>query len=135
VILFDGVCNLCNGFVQFVIERDPVGRFRFGPLQSAAARELIAAGAASGTMLDSLVLVEGGRVFRQSSAALRVLRRLTFPWPLAYVLIVVPSPFRDWIYRIVARNRYRWFGRRDACMVPTPALRQRFIDADRPQHR
>lgn len=135
MILFDGVCNLCNGFVQFVIARDPDGRFRFGPLQSAAAQQLIGAGVAAAPLPDSIVLVERGRVWTQSSAVLRIARRLTFPWPLAYGFILVPRPLRDWIYGIVARNRYRWFGRRDVCMVPTPALQQRFIDAEPPRHR
>jgi predicted DCC family thiol-disulfide oxidoreductase YuxK len=135
VILFDGVCNLCNGFVQFVIARDPDGRFRFGPLQSAAAQRLIEAGGASAPLPDSLVLVEGGRVWTQSSAALRIVRRLTFPWPLAYALVLVPRPLRDWIYGSVARNRYRWFGKRDVCMVPTPAVRERFIDPEPRQDR
>jgi predicted DCC family thiol-disulfide oxidoreductase YuxK len=130
VILFDGVCNLCNGFVQFVIRRDPAGRFRFGTLQSEAARRLIASSAVTGPLPDSIVLVEDGRIWTQSSAALRVARRLSFPWPLAYAFVLVPRALRDWVYQVVARNRYRWFGKREVCMVPTPALRARFIDAD-----
>jgi predicted DCC family thiol-disulfide oxidoreductase YuxK len=131
VLLFDGVCTLCNGFVRFVIERDPAGRFQFAPLQSAAARRVL--GAAPQPLPDSLVLVENGRLFTRSTAALRVARGLRFPWPLAYVFVAVPRPVRDWMYDVVARNRYRWFGRRDACMVPTPKLRARFLDdrADR----
>lgn len=128
VILFDGVCNLCNGFVQFVIARDPHGRFRFGPLQSAAAQRLIGGARDGQPVLDSVVLVENGQLWTRSSAALRIARRLSFPWPLAYVLIAVPRPLRDWVYDIVARNRYQWFGKRDACMVPTADLRARFID-------
>jgi predicted DCC family thiol-disulfide oxidoreductase YuxK len=128
VILFDGVCNLCNGFVQFVIERDRGGRFQFGPLQSDAARRLIRAAGAADPLPDSIVLIENGRAWTRSSAALRIARGLSFPWSLAYALIVVPRPLRDWVYEIVARNRYRWFGKRDVCMVPTPALRSRFLD-------
>jgi predicted DCC family thiol-disulfide oxidoreductase YuxK len=135
VILFDGVCNLCNGFVQFVIARDPAGIFRFGPLQSDAARQLIADTRPPASMPDSVVLVENGRVWTQSSAVLRVARRLRFPWWLASVLVAVPRPIREWFYRVVARNRYRWFGKRDRCMVPTPELRARFLDAGRPQDR
>jgi predicted DCC family thiol-disulfide oxidoreductase YuxK len=130
VILFDGVCNLCNGFVRFVIARDPDAHFRFGPLQSEAAQRLIGAAQIRGTVPDSVVLVEDGRVWTESSAALRVFRRLRFPWPLAFVFVLVPSPLRNWVYRIVARNRYRWFGRREVCMVPTADLNNRFLDAE-----
>jgi predicted DCC family thiol-disulfide oxidoreductase YuxK len=126
VLLFDGVCTLCNGFVRFVIDRDPAGRFQFAPLQSDAARRVL--GAAPQPLPDSLVLVENGRLFTRSTAALRVARGLRSPWPLAYLLVAVPRPVRDWVYDAVARNRYRWFGRRDVCMVPTPDLRARFLD-------
>ena len=128
MILFDGVCNLCNGFVTFVIARDPAGRFQFGPLQSPAAQRLLGSIDSHDASLDSVVLVENGRVWTRSAAALRIARGLSFPWPLAYVFIVIPRPLRDWIYNLVARNRYRWFGKRDVCMVPTPELRARFID-------
>ena len=127
IILFDGVCNLCSGAVQFVIERDPAARFRFAALQSPVAARLMES-TRIGDRLDSIVLVEDGRVWTQSTAALRIARRLRFPWPVAYAMIVVPRPLRDWIYNLVARNRYRWFGQREACMVPTPALRARFLD-------
>jgi predicted DCC family thiol-disulfide oxidoreductase YuxK len=128
LILFDGVCNLCNRFVQFVIERDPDGRFQFGALQSAAARRLLDQHDALSPVPDSVVLVEEGRVFTASTAALRIVRHLRFPWPLAAAVLAIPRPLRDWIYSAVARRRYRWFGKRDQCMVPTPALRSRFID-------
>jgi predicted DCC family thiol-disulfide oxidoreductase YuxK len=108
-----------------VIRRDPAGRFQFAALQSDAARRLLLA--APQPLPDSLVLVENGRMFMRSTAALRVLRGLRFPWPLASVLLVVPRPLRDWVYDLVARNRYRWFGKRDACMVPTPELQARFL--------
>lgn len=126
MILFDGVCNLCNGAVQFVIERDRAARFQFAPLQSAAAARLIAG--SREPLPDSIVLVENGRLWTRSTAALRIARGLTFPWSAAYALIAVPRPLRDWIYDVVARKRYAWFGRRDACMVPTPALRARFLE-------
>ena len=128
MILFDGVCNLCNGFVNFVIARDPAGRFQFGPLQSPAARRLLESIDSREPWADSLVFVENGRIWTRSAAALRVARGLAFPWPLAYVFVVVPRPLRDWIYNRFARNRYRWFGKRAVCMMPAPALRARFID-------
>jgi predicted DCC family thiol-disulfide oxidoreductase YuxK len=127
VILFDGVCNLCNGFVTFVIARDSAGRFQFGPLQSPAVQRLLGSIDSREPWPDSIVLVEDGRVWTRSAAALRVARGLPFPWPLAYAFVVVPRPWRDWIYNRAARNRYRWFGKRAVCMVPTPELRARFI--------
>ena len=127
VILFDGVCNLCNGFVQFIIERDPRAQFRFASLQSAAAAALLNGHLSTGPIPDSVVLVEGDRIYTQSTAALRVARGLGFPWSLSYAFIVVPKPLRDAAYAWVARNRYQWFGKRDVCMVPTPELRSRFL--------
>ena len=128
-ILFDGVCNLCNGFVTFVIARDPHARFRFAALSSpAAARRLHDAGVTR-RLPDSIVLVEDGGVYVRSEAALRIARGLRFPWPLAYGFIAVPRPIRDWVYDFIASRRYQWFGRREVCMVPTADLRSRFLDA------
>ena len=126
-ILFDGVCNLCNGFVRFVIARDPAARFRFAALQSPAASALLREAGDAQPLPDSVVLVEDGRVYVRSAAALRIARGLRFPWPLAYAAIVVPRFIRDRIYDAVAANRYRWFGRRDVCMVPTPDLARRVL--------
>ena len=128
VILFDGVCNLCSGFVQFVIARDPGARFRFASLQSAAAARLLSNLPGGMSSHDSVVLVEDGQVSRRSTAALRVARALGFPWSLAYAFIIVPRPVRDWVYDFIARHRYQWFGKKDVCMVPTPDLRARFLD-------
>jgi predicted DCC family thiol-disulfide oxidoreductase YuxK len=128
VILFDGVCNLCNRFVQFVIARDPRARFSFASLQSSAAARLAAARAGSTDGRESIVLLENGREFTESTAALRIVAALGFPWTLAGGLIIVPRPLRDWAYGVVARNRYRWFGKRQVCMVPTPDLKRRFLD-------
>jgi predicted DCC family thiol-disulfide oxidoreductase YuxK len=127
VIVFDGVCNLCNGFVQFVIARDPSARFRFAALQSDAGRRLLQTAAVAEPFPDAVVLVESGRAFIRSTAALRIVRRLRAPWPLAYSLIAVPRPIRDWVYNLVARHRYRWFGTRERCMVPTAEVRARFL--------
>lgn len=128
LVLFDGVCHLCNGFVQFVIARDPAGRFQFGALQTPSARRVLDLHDTPDPLPDTLVLVDQGRVFTRSTAVLRIARHLTFPWPLAYAFLAVPRPLRDWIYAIVARHRYQWFGKREHCMVPTPAIRARFID-------
>ena len=127
-MLFDGVCNLCNGFVRFIIARDPRGRFRFASLQSPAAAALLNGRLQHGLLPDSIVLVEGDDIYTQSTAALRVAGGLRFPWNLWYGFMLVPRPLRDIVYAWVARNRYRWFGKRDVCMVPTPDLRARFLD-------
>jgi predicted DCC family thiol-disulfide oxidoreductase YuxK len=130
LLLFDGDCNLCHGAVQFVLRRDPRGRFRFASLQSAAGREALAKAGALGTVPDSIVLVHRGRTRTKSGAAMAIARRLRFPWPLLTVFWLVPWPLRDLVYDWIARNRYRWFGKRDECWVPTPALRARFLDAE-----
>ena len=128
LVLFDGVCTLCNGLVTFVIARDSAGQFQFGALQSRGAARVLDLHGAVEPLPDSLVVIDDGRVFTRSTAALRIARRLPFPWPLACAFLAVPRPLRDRIYDLVARRRYRWFGTRDHCMVPTPALRSRFID-------
>lgn len=127
IILFDGVCNLCNGFVTFVIQRDRGNRFRFASLQSDTARDLLKHQPGTDQGPDSVVLIENGRYYQQSTAALRILRHLGGGWPLLYGLILVPAFLRDKIYAWVARNRYRWFGQRDACMLPSPELKARFL--------
>jgi predicted DCC family thiol-disulfide oxidoreductase YuxK len=127
VVLFDGVCNLCNGTVQFIIAHDPAAHFHFAALESEAARRLLGETQMSGTLPDSVILVEDGRVYTRSTAALRIARRLSFPWPVISALIVIPRPLRDMIYDVIARHRYRWFGKRDSCMPPTEELRARFL--------
>jgi len=133
VVLFDGVCNLCAGAVQFVLRRDRAGRFRFAALQSAAAQQLLATAGVVRPALDSIVLVEPDRTSTRSTAVLRIAMGLRFPWPLAAVLLLVPRPLRDLVYDLVARRRYRWFGQRASCWVPTAATRARFLDRDEPQ--
>ena len=128
LLLFDGVCNLCNGFVNFLIDHDPHGQIRVGALQSEAARPYLEAFGLDPEALDSVVLIERGQVYRKSTAALRVARRLEAPWPLAYyAFIAVPRPLRDAVYDVVANNRYDWFGKRDSCRMPTPELQERFL--------
>jgi predicted DCC family thiol-disulfide oxidoreductase YuxK len=128
IILFDGECNLCSWSVQFIIRRDPKARFRFAALQSPAGWRLLAERGIDARGFDSVVLLDGARWYARSGAALRIARRLSGAWPLLGALLVVPRPLRDWAYDVVARRRYGWFGRADACMVPTPALRERFLD-------
>ncbi len=131
IILFDGLCNLCSGVVRFVIKRDRRARFRFASLQSDAARRLCArAGHALPTTPDpdTIIVIHNGRVLERSDAAIAIARGLNAPWTLLGVARIIPRPIRDALYRFVARNRYRWFGKRDTCMVPTAELRARFID-------
>ena len=128
LILFDGVCNLCAWAVRFIIERDPCGVFRFAALQSETGRRHLEAHGLPTDSLGTFVLIEDGAAFTESTAALRVARRLSFPWPLCYAAIVLPRFVRDPLYRFIARNRYRWFGKQDSCLMPTPELRARFVD-------
>ena len=129
IVLFDGVCNLCSAAVRFLIARDPSGRLRFASLQSEAGARVLAAHGRAAPVGEpgSVLLVEGGRVYERSTAALRTAAHLSGPWPLAVALLAVPRPLRDAVYGVIARRRYRWFGRTDACWVPTPALRARFL--------
>ena len=131
LILFDGVCNLCNGFVQFVIRHDPAGRFRFAALQSDAGQAVLAAhgfdAAAVATEPDSVLLELDGRLYSHSGAVLRIARELGGPWRLLLAGYVLPRPWRDAAYRFVARHRYRWFGRQTSCWLPTPELKARFM--------
>ncbi|CCH01001.1 putative protein yuxK ORF2 [Fibrella aestuarina BUZ 2] len=127
VLLFDGVCNLCNGAVQFVIRHDQAGYFRFASLQSEAGQALLQQFNLPTDQFDSFVYVADGRCYTESTAALLVARHLGGAWPLLYGLRIVPRVIRDGVYRWVARNRYRLFGKREACMLPSPALQQRFL--------
>jgi predicted DCC family thiol-disulfide oxidoreductase YuxK len=131
IILFDGVCNLCSRSVRFVIARDPHAHFRFAALQSEAARRICAERSISmPTALepDSIAVIADGKSLERSDAALAIAARLPLPWSLLRIFRAIPRPLRDWLYRLVAKNRYRWFGRTDACMMPTPEIRARFID-------
>lgn len=127
VVLFDGECNLCNGSIRFIINRDPRGRYKFAPLQSAAGRTLMRAHNLNATQTDSVVLIEGEAAHLKSDAALRIAKGLGGAWSILYALIFVPKFIRDKLYSFVARNRYRWFGKRDECMTPTPEIRGRFL--------
>ncbi|MEZ5291802.1 MAG: DCC1-like thiol-disulfide oxidoreductase family protein [Vicinamibacterales bacterium] len=124
-ILFDGGCALCHGAVRWVIARDPAGVFRFAPLDSAVARRLVST---AGPLPDSLVLVDADGAHVESEAVLGILRRLPGPWRVAAIGAVVPRPVRNAAYRWVARRRGRWFGRRDACLAPTPDVAARLLD-------
>lgn len=129
IVLFDGVCNLCSGSVRFILERDPDAYFRFASIQSDAGVELMRKHDIALPEGDpsSIVVVEDGRAYQRSTAALRIVKHLKMPWKLLYGFVVFPRFLRDAVYDFVARNRYRWFGKKDVCMVPTPELRARFL--------
>ncbi|PYZ97361.1 thiol-disulfide oxidoreductase [Alteribacter lacisalsi] len=126
VILFDGECSFCDKSVQFIIKRDPEGVFKFASLQSDAGRQLLQEyGVPEST--DSMVLIDSGKYYLRSSAALRICRHLNGLWKILYIFIVVPPPVRNAIYGIIAKNRYRWFGKKDSCALPSPDVRKRFL--------
>jgi len=127
VVFFDGVCNLCNGAVDFIIARDSEGYCQFASLQAELARATLPPEDVAGEP-SSIVLREQGVLYRRSTAALRIARKLSGGWPLLYVLMVVPAPIRDLVYRFIATYRYRWFGRAATCRIPTPELQARFLD-------
>lgn len=127
ILLFDGVCNLCDGFVQFAIKRDKASVFRFAPLQSETGRTLIRHFNLNEDVLNTVILIENGTIHIKSAVALRMARRIGGAWTLAYPFIILPKFIRDNLYDFIAKNRYRWFGQKDACMIPTPEVRERFL--------
>lgn len=127
VIFFDGVCNLCNASVQFVIAHDKKDQFKFTALQGGYAKEMLPKFNADSEKLNTILLLEDGKLYTKSSAALRVARKLNGLIPLLYVFLLVPKFIRDWIYDIIAKNRYRCWGRQESCWVPTPELKNKFL--------
>jgi len=127
IILFDGVCNFCNGMVNFIIARDPKAYFRFAPLQSETGQRMRLRFGVDENV-DSIILIEDESAYVFSTAALRIVKALGGLWRLLYVFIIVPTPIRDFFYRLFARNRYWLFGKKSVCMVPTPDIRARFLD-------
>lgn len=127
IILFDGVCNLCNRTVDYIIRNDPDGIFRFASLQSEVGKDLAAEHGIDAQAVSSIVLIENGHAYLRSTATLRVYRRLTGPARLLWLLRVVPRPIRDVVYKFVAKRRYWWFGKRDSCRLPSEADQARFL--------
>ncbi|WP_028562179.1 thiol-disulfide oxidoreductase DCC family protein [Paenibacillus pinihumi] len=126
ILLYDGVCSFCNSSVQFILKRDPHGYFRFAAQQSDTGQKLMKD---HGTEhVDGIVLIEGNRSYVKTDAVVRICRHLPWPWRLGAALVVIPRFAREFAYGIFARNRYRWFGKLDSCMLPTPEQRSRFID-------
>jgi predicted DCC family thiol-disulfide oxidoreductase YuxK len=127
IVIFDGVCNLCDATVNFIIRRDPAGLFRFVPGETALGEALRRAYDIDPAELDSVVLIRDGVVFTESDAAIEIARTFEDGWRHLTAIRIIPKPLRDWGYRLIARNRYRWFGRKDVCLLPTPELRGRFL--------
>ncbi|WFR62457.1 thiol-disulfide oxidoreductase DCC family protein [Paenibacillus amylolyticus] len=127
IVLVDGVCHFCQGLTKWIIKRDSEGKYHFASLQSDVAKELLAKGHLSTDRMDTFVLIEDGKYYTRSTAALRLAKGLKFPYPLLYVFIIVPKFIRNAVYNWVARNRYRWFGKDEACMLPTPEIKDRFL--------
>lgn len=125
IILFDGVCNFCNSSVNFIIEHDKEGFFKFAPLQSEIGQKYIEQFGLNN--VDSIILVENEKAYTHSTAALRIAKNLGGIWSLGYIFVIIPRPIRNLFYKLFAANRYRLFGKKEACMLPTPEVRKRFL--------
>ena len=126
LLLFDGHCNLCNGAVDFVIRRDKKGVFKFASLQSEIGQKILSENKMPIDSFDTLILYENKKIYTHSTAVLRIAKKLPY-WKIFYVLIIVPKFVRNFAYSFVARNRYKWFGKKETCRLPTPAERARFL--------
>ena len=128
IILFDGVCNLCNSSVQYVIKRDKGNVYRFAALQSEIGKKLAEERGIDTSQVDSIILIEPGvAYYTKSTAALKIAQSFGGVWQLASVFEWIPEKIRDWVYDYIAKNRYKWYGRKDACMIPTPELKSKFL--------
>ncbi len=127
IILFDGVCNLCSGSVQFIIQRDPSARYKFASLQSAFGQAFLQEQRLSTADFHSLIVIEQDRYLQRSDAALEIARHLSGLWPIFYAFKIFPRFLRDPVYNWISRNRYTWFGKKESCWLPTPDLKSRFL--------
>tara|TARA_B110000240_G_scaffold186415_1_gene223037 strand:- start:497 stop:907 length:411 start_codon:yes stop_codon:yes gene_type:complete len=128
LVLFDGFCNLCNSSVQYVIKHDRHNKFKFASLQSDAAKEILLQFNENNSDLNSIILIDNNKIFKKSLAVLRLLKILGGVYTLLYIFIIIPKPLRDWVYDYIAKNRYKWYGKKDSCMIPTKELKNKFID-------
>jgi predicted DCC family thiol-disulfide oxidoreductase YuxK len=128
IVLFDGVCNLCSSSVQFILKRDKKNQFLFGSLQGPSGQACLQQFNLPADTFNSFMLVEGDRLYTRSSGALRMLKYLGGAWPLLYAFIIVPKFIRDAVYDFVAKNRYKWFGKKDECWVPDALLKSKFLE-------
>lgn len=127
ILLFDGVCNLCNGIIQFIIKRDPDGRFRYAPLQSDVATDLLRDCGLPTDRIETFVMIDDGECYTKSAAAIRIATKLGGLYRVVGPFRYIPRPIRDGVYDLVAATRYDIFGRKDECMVPTPEIEDRFL--------
>ncbi|GAB4132791.1 MAG: thiol-disulfide oxidoreductase DCC family protein [Bacteroidia bacterium] len=127
IVLFDGVCNFCNNSINFIIRNDVKDRFRFAPLQSELGKKIQQQFHLDDEQLSSVILIENNKIYTKTTAALRIAKKLKGLWPLMYAFIIIPYPVRDIAYNIIAKYRYKWWGQKDACMIPTPEIRNKFI--------
>ncbi len=127
IILFDGVCNFCNASINFLIDRDKKSVFKFAALQSEPGKEILKKYNITFTELDSVMAEKDGKLYQKSDAALEIARNMSGGWKLLYGFKIIPRFIRDFVYDIVAKNRYRFMGKMDACRIPTPELRARFL--------
>jgi len=128
IVLFDGVCNLCNRLVRFTISRDSKNIFKFAALQSDAGIKALRKSGIEPDKIYSVILIDNEKIYNNSSAVLRILKNLKGLWPLLYILIIVPGFIRDAVYNIISNNRYRWFGKRNKCMIPDERVMQKFLN-------
>jgi predicted DCC family thiol-disulfide oxidoreductase YuxK len=127
IVLFDGVCNFCNERINFIIRHDKKDYFRFAALQSDIGKKILADHGIEMADPDTFILVENGKTYDRTTAALRIVKHLDGLWPAMYAFIIVPAFLRDIVYRIIAKNRYKWWGERESCMMPTPEVRKKFL--------
>jgi predicted DCC family thiol-disulfide oxidoreductase YuxK len=127
LILFDGVCNFCNSSVNFIIRRDKKNIFRFASLQSETGQKCLSEFNFSQTEFDTIILIEKGELYTRSTAALRIAKSIRGIWKLFYIFIIIPRPIRNYFYDLLSRNRYKWFGKRDACRIPSESEKEKFL--------
>ncbi len=128
IILFDGVCNLCNSSITFVIKHDPKDLFRYAPLQSDIGKSLLQKHQIDSEKVDSIILVDQEKAYTKSAAALHIARSLSGAYPLLAIFLIIPAFIRNLVYDYIARNRYKWYGKKESCMIPTPALKAKFLE-------
>lgn len=126
--MFDGICNFCNGAVNFVLKQDKKGIFKFAALQSQAGQKLLQHYGLSTKEFDSFILIDNGKVYKKSSASLQVMNKLPWYWKGTQLLRIIPAVLRDAVYDVIAKNRYKWFGNKDHCMIPTTEMKSRFLN-------